>query len=217
MDVKSAYIHGEIQEDIYMHQPKGFQEDHSLVCRLKKSLYGLKQAPRAWYAKMDNFLISLGFVRCKSDTNVYFQNIGDVLQVILLYFYDLFFTGSFTKEIGLIKASLHSEFSMTDLGLLKQFLGLEIVQYEAGTKVSQKMYASDLLSNFKMTECNKSKFSFLSSIKLGEVGDSPFVDNSLYRQIVEILLYITHSLPDLAYVVGVLSIYMQQPHHIHWK
>ena len=63
MDVKSAYIHGEIQEYIYMHQPKGFQEDPSLVCRLKKSLYGLKQAPRAWNAKMDNFLLSIGFIR----------------------------------------------------------------------------------------------------------------------------------------------------------
>ena len=73
MDVKSAFLHGEIQEEIYMQQPKGFQEDPSLVCRLKKSLYGLKQAPRAWYAKMDAFLLSIGFTRCKSDPNVYFQ------------------------------------------------------------------------------------------------------------------------------------------------
>ena len=65
MDVKSEFIHGEIQEEIYMHKNEGFQEDHSFVCRLKKSLYGLKQAPRAWYAKMDNFLISLGFERWK--------------------------------------------------------------------------------------------------------------------------------------------------------
>ena len=71
MDVKSAFLHGEIQEHIYMHQHEVLQEDPSLVCRLKKSLYGLKQAPRAWYAKMDSFLLSIGFTRCKSDPNVY--------------------------------------------------------------------------------------------------------------------------------------------------
>ena len=82
---------------------------------------------------------------------------------------------------------------MTDLGLLKQFLGLEIVQYEAGIKVSQKKYVLDLLMNFKMDECKESKSPFLSGIKLGEVGDSPLVDNSLYRQLIGSLLYLTHS------------------------
>ena len=69
MDFKSEFIHGEIHEEIYMHQPKCFQEDPSLVCRLNKSLYGLKQAPRAWYAKMDKFMLSLEFIRCKYDPN----------------------------------------------------------------------------------------------------------------------------------------------------
>ena len=85
MDVKSDFIHGDIHEDIYMQHPKGFIHDPSLVCRLRKSLYGLKQAPRNWYAKMDNFLLSLGFERWKYDTNVYLQNIGDLFQVIVLY------------------------------------------------------------------------------------------------------------------------------------
>ena len=71
MDVKSAFLHGEIQEYIYVQKPEGFQEVPLLVCRLKKSLYGLKQAPRAWYAKMDAFLLSIGFTRCKSVSNVY--------------------------------------------------------------------------------------------------------------------------------------------------
>ena len=71
MDVKSSFLHGETREEIYMQYPEGFQEDSSLVCRLNKSLYGLKQAPGAWYAKMDAFLLSIGFTRCKSDPNVY--------------------------------------------------------------------------------------------------------------------------------------------------
>ena len=79
MDVKSAFIYGEIQEDIYMHTYEFFQEYPSLVCRLKKSLYGLKQASRAWYSKMDNFLLSLGFERCKYDLNVYLKHVGELL------------------------------------------------------------------------------------------------------------------------------------------
>ena len=97
MDVKSAFLHGELQEEIYMQQPKGFQEDPSLVCKLKKSLYGLKQAPRDWYAKMDKFLLSLGFERCKSDPNVYLQHVGDVFQVILLYVDEILITRNDTK------------------------------------------------------------------------------------------------------------------------
>ena len=106
---------------------------------------------------------------------------------------------------------------MTDLGLLKQFLGLEIVQHETGIKVSQQKYASDLLLKFNMAEFKAANFPFLSGIKLGEVGDSPLVESTLYRQLVGILLYLTHSLPDLSYDVGVVSIYIHQPHEIHWK
>ena len=97
MDVKSEFIHGEIKQEIYVHKYEVFIEDPSLVCRLNKSLYGLKQAPRAWYAKMDNFMLSLGFERCKYDTNVYLKNVGDFLQVILLCVDEIFITGSCTK------------------------------------------------------------------------------------------------------------------------
>ena len=79
MDVKSDFIHGDIHEEIYMQHPEGFIHDPSLVCRLNNSLYGLKQAPKAWYAKMDNFLLSLGFERCKFDPNVYLHHNGDLL------------------------------------------------------------------------------------------------------------------------------------------
>ena len=137
MDVKSDFIHREIHGEIYMWHPEDFIHYPSLVCRLKKSLYGLKQALWAWYAKMDNFLLSLGFERCKYDPNVYLQNVSDLLQVIVLYVDDILITGSCIDDIGSIKSSLHTEFSVTDLGLLKQFLGLEIEQYDAGIKVNQ--------------------------------------------------------------------------------
>ena len=80
-----------------MQKPEGFLEYPSLVCRLNKSLYGLKQSPRAWYAKMDNFLLPLGFKRCKYDPNVYLKHVGDLLQVIVMYVDEILITGSCTK------------------------------------------------------------------------------------------------------------------------
>ena len=124
---------------------------------------------------------------------MYLQHVGDLVQVIVLYVDDLLITGSCTKHIGSIKYSLHNEFSMIGLGLLKQFIGLEIEQYEIGIKVIQQKYIADMLLKYKMDECKSSKFPFLSSIKLGEFGASPLVDNSLYRQLVGSLLYLTHS------------------------
>ena len=97
---------------------------------------------------------------------------------------------------------------MIDLGLLKQFLGLEIEQYERGIMVSQPKYALDLLIKFNMDDCKASKCPFLSGIKLGEFGDSPLVDCTLHMQLVGSLIYLTHTRPDLYYVVSVVARYM---------
>ena len=108
-----------------------------MLCRLKKSLYGLKQDSRAWYAKMDAFLLSIGFTRCKSDPNVYLQRHDGILQVIVLFVNEILITRSCNTSISSIKSSLHSEFAMTDLGMLRQFLGLEIEQFERGIMLSK--------------------------------------------------------------------------------
>jgi hypothetical protein len=89
MDVKNEFLHGDIEEEIYMEQTKGYVQDPSLVCRLKKSLYGLKQEPRAWYAKMDSYLLSQGFIHSKSDPNVYMLRSTNSLLIIILYVDDL--------------------------------------------------------------------------------------------------------------------------------
>ena len=97
MDVKCAFLNGDITKEIYMQQPKGFVSNPSLVCNLKKSLYGLKQAPRAWYAKIDGFLVSLSFVWCKYGPNVYLKIIHGNLMIIVLYVDDVLITGSSNK------------------------------------------------------------------------------------------------------------------------
>ena len=99
-----------------MQQPQGFSTNSSLVCRLRKSLYGLKQAPRAWYVKIYSFLLSLNFVRCKSDKNVYLKLINGSLMIIMLYFDDFLITGSSKDDIASLKGAINQAFSMTDLG-----------------------------------------------------------------------------------------------------
>eukprot|EP00253_Pinus_taeda_P015125 PITA_15125 len=150
MDVKFAFLHGELHEEIYMEQPIGFiQTDSSLVCWLKKSLYGLKQAPRAWYAKMDNFLLESGFSRCHSDNIVYTKKVGKSLIILVLYVDDLILTGSDPNLINHVKSNLKNKFEMTDLGHLHYFLGLQVLQSKEGISLSQSnVEASPLLVGF---------------------------------------------------------------------
>ena len=107
MDVKSAFLHGDLKEYIYMKQPEGYIEDPSLVCKLRKSLYGLKQDPRSWYSKMDAFLMSQKFGRCKSNCNVYMQKKDGSLLLIVLYVDDLLITSSSVSILRSIKSSLN--------------------------------------------------------------------------------------------------------------
>ena len=139
MDVKISFIHGDMKEEIYMEKHKGSMFNPSLLCRLNKSLYGLKQAPRAWFAKIGGFLLSQNFVRCKYASNVYLKMIHGSLMITILYVDDLLITGSSKKEIDSLKDALNHAFSMIDLGLLSQFLGLEISQSFISKFISPSM------------------------------------------------------------------------------
>eukprot|EP00253_Pinus_taeda_P033296 PITA_33296 len=218
MDVKSAFLHGDLQEEIYMEQPIGFiQTDSSLVCRLKKSLYGLKQAPRAWYAKMDSFLLESGFSRCYYDNTVYTKKVGNSLIILVLYVDDLILTGSDPNLINHVKSSLKKKFEMTDLGHLHYFLGLQVLQSKEGFSLSQSKYACDILRHFHMEDCKPAPSPFQSGVKLSVSCISPEVDATLYRQLVGKLLYLTHTRPDLSFVVGLVDRFMQNPRESHWK
>jgi hypothetical protein len=206
MDVKSAFLHEDLQEKIYMEQPPGYvHNDSSLVFRLKKSLCGLKQAPRAWYAKMDSFLIATGFSRCHSDPNVYTKKVGSHLIIILLYVDDLILTGSDSKLLNHVKTSLTKKFEMTDLGFctisltskfckpMKEFffpsLSMLVTFFVAftWTIVNQPLLPSSLESRFLppvlllnlMLPCN--------------------------HLLVGSLLYLTHTCPDISFAIGLVA------------
>eukprot|EP00253_Pinus_taeda_P011531 PITA_11531 len=149
MDVKNAFLHGDLSEEIYMEKPHGFIQDSSLVCGLKKSLYGLKT--------------------------------HDYLLILLLYVDDLLITGSSASAFATIKTALHDRFLMMDMGPLHFFLCLEISQDAIGIKLSQAKYAQDLLKKIRMTNCKPSPNPFMSGVRLEDGGDTPLVDNTLYR------------------------------------
>jgi hypothetical protein len=167
MYVKSAFLHRDLQEEIYMEKPPGYaQNDSSLICHLKKSLYGLKQDPRAWYSKMDNFLIATGFSRFHSDPNVYTKKVGSHLIILVLYVDDLILTDSDSKLLNHVKTSLKNKFEMIDLGFLHYFLGLQVLQTNEGIFISHSKYACDLLCRFHMDDCKPSPSPFQYGVKL---------------------------------------------------
>jgi hypothetical protein len=129
MDVKTTFLDGEMEEEVYIEQLEGFviHDNKSHVCRLKKALYGLKQSPRAWYEKMDGFLMSLGFNKSAADPNLYYHIVGNECLILVLYVDELFLTGS-ERFIVDYKQALTSEFKMKDLGMMHYFLGLEVVE-----------------------------------------------------------------------------------------
>jgi hypothetical protein len=166
---------------------------------------------------MDSYLISHNFVRCKYNPNVYMLRTVDSLLPLVLYVDDLLIIDFLTSKIVAVKRIMHDRLLMMEMGLLHFFLGLEISQDASGIKLSQTMYARDLLERFHMTDCKSTPTPFLSGAKLEDGGYTPLVDITLYKQLVGILLYLTHSRPDLFYVVGVVSCFMQEPHELHWK
>jgi hypothetical protein len=151
MDVKTTFLNGVIEEEVYIEKPQGFEVDYKKthVCKLKKALYGLKHAPRAWYGRIDIFLTSLGFTKSKVDYNLYFKVMNDDPVILLLYVDDLFLTGE-EKIITDCKKKLVVEFEMKDLGLMHYFLGLEVWQSPEKIFLNQGKYAVEILKRFDM-------------------------------------------------------------------
>ena len=158
LDVKTAFLHGNLEEQIYMSQLEGFldsgKEDH--VCLLKKSLYGLKQSPRQWYKRFDAFMLSHEFVWNPFDNCVYSRKLSDgSLVYLLLYVDDMLIIAKIKAEIDSLKTLLSNEFEMKDLGAVKRILGMEIWRDKrAGLLyVSQQKYIEKVLQSFQMKNC----------------------------------------------------------------
>jgi hypothetical protein len=204
MDVKTTFLNGEIEEEVYIEQPDGFviHEQKSHVCRLKKALYGLKQAPRAWYEKMDGFLMSLGFSKSVVDPNLYYHIVGDECLILVLYVDDLFLTGSESLIVE-CKRALTSEFEMKDLGMMHYFLGLEVWQRTDEIFPSQGKYTVEILKKFGMTDCKSMPTPMVMDLKkMNEAStDSGEIDPHLYRQSIDWIIDVSVLLSNKGGVV----------------
>eukprot|EP00253_Pinus_taeda_P014487 PITA_14487 len=187
MDVKTAFLIGTIDEEVYIEQPKGFEVNsrESHVCRLKKALYGLKQAPRAWYARMDKYLLRTGFVKSTVDPNLYIKVVNNGLVIILLYVDDLFITGV-ARRIQECKKTLAAEFEMKDLGLMHYYLGLEVWQRLGELYLGQGKYIIKLLQKFGIMESKPMVTPMITNLKKLRSSNSSLVDPTSYRQLVAV-------------------------------
>jgi hypothetical protein len=166
---------------------------------------------------MDSYLLSQNFVHCKSDLNVYMLKTTDSLLLLVLYVDDLLITDCSTSVIAAVNRILHEMFLMMNMGSLHFFLGLEISWDALDIKLSQTKYALDHLERFHMTDYKSAPTPFLSGVKLDDGGETPWVEITLYIQLVRSLLYLIHSIPDLSYAIDTVSRFMQEPHELHWK
>lgn len=218
LDVKSAFLHGELTEDVYVEQPPGYvrKGEEEKVYKLKKALYGLKQAPRAWYSKIEAYFVKEGFERCDHEHTLFVKTGGGKrILIVSLYVDDLIFTGNDACMFESFKKSMKIEFDMTDLGKMKYFLGVEIQQNSEGIYLSQKKYACELLEKFGLQNCNSVKNPIVPGFKLSKKGEGARIDATAYKQLIGSLMYITVTRPDLMYVVCLLSRYMASPNELH--
>ena len=217
LDVKSAFLNGYIEEDIYVNQPEGFikKGKENYVLKLRKALYGSRQAPRAWNSKLDETLKSMGFIRSINDQAVYISNRKERKLWVGVYVDDLIITGSNPEEIDVFKTSMKTKFEMTDFGLLHSYLGIQVMQEEDGIKVCQTRYANRILDMFNMTDCNASKTPMECRLRLDRNGEGLEVESTCFRRIIGYLRYLTLTRPDLVYSVSYLSRFMSKPYSNH--
>ncbi|RVW74857.1 Retrovirus-related Pol polyprotein from transposon TNT 1-94 [Vitis vinifera] len=205
LDVKTAFLHGDLEEDLYMIQPEGFivQGQENLVCKLRKSLYGLKQAPRQWYKKFDNFMHRIGFKRCEADHCCYIKSFDNSYIILLLYVDDMLIAGSDIEKINNLKKQLSKQFAMKDLGAARQILGMRIIRDKAN-------------GTLKLSQSDHFKLSKEQSPKTEEERDH--MSKVPYASAIGSLMYaMVCTRPDIAHAVGVVSRFMSRPGKQHWE
>ncbi|CAM8926310.1 unnamed protein product [Rhodiola kirilowii] len=217
LDVKNAFLHGYLQEDIFMHQPPGFVDPTrpNHVCHLQKSLYGLKQAPHAWFNRISSFLMASGFALSKADSSLFILRQKSHVLFLLLYVDDIVITGNNPLLLQSFIDTLGYHFDIKDLGPLSYFLGLRVVRESSGLYINQAKYAYDLLVKHSMVDCKPAHTPLKTKIALTAHDGSLLADPSSFREIVGSLQYLTLTRPDLAFAVNTISQFMSAPRTTH--
>ncbi|VVA28366.1 PREDICTED: Retrovirus-related Pol poly from transposon, partial [Prunus dulcis] len=216
-DVKNAFLHGKLTEEVYMDIPPGYNTTQTgTVCRLRKALYGLKQSPRAWFGRFTMAMKNNGFKQCNSDHTLFLKHRKGKVTALIIYVDDMIITGNDKQEISQLQDYLATEFEMKDLGGLKYFLGIEISCKSNGDIfVSQQKYATDLLAKSGMSSCKPCPTPLKPHTQILLTDGIPLKDPKQYRSIVGALQYLTFTRPDIAYSVNTVCQFINNPteHH----
>jgi hypothetical protein len=215
MDVKSAFLNGDLKEKVYVRQLAGFviAGQEGKVLRLRKVLYGLRQAPRAWNSKLDDTLKKMDFVQ--SEHVIYRHSHGNDILLVGVYVDDLVITGSSLAAVEEFKEKMKRVFLMSDLGLLSFYLGIEVRQDARGITLRQAHYAKKILEMVGMADCKAAATPMEERLRLSRDSTTEEVDATLYRRIVGSLQYLIHTQPDLTYAVEYVSRFLKRPTEEH--
>ena len=219
-DVKNAFLHGDLEKEIYMDVPPGYGNNlaRHTVCKLRKALYGLKQSPRAWFGRFARVMIAMGYKQSQGDHTLFIKHSpSGGVTVLLVYVDDIIVTGDDDRERKVLSQCLAKEFEIKVLGRLKYFLGIEVAHSRKGIFISQQKYVLDLLEETGKTACKPASTPMDPNLKLGLAENDAIVDRESYQRLVGRLIYLSHTRPDIAYVVSMVSQFMHSPGLEHFK
>jgi hypothetical protein len=213
MDVKSAFLNGNLKEEVYVHQPSGFAipSKEGKVLHLRKALYGLRQAPRAWNAKLDSTLKGMGFGQNPHETAIYRRGNGGNALLVGVYVNDLVITGTKDAKVVAFKEEMKATFQISELWPLSFYLGIEVHQGDYGITLRQTAYAKRVIELAELTDCNPALTPMDERLKLSHDSTTEEVDATQYRRLVGSFRYLTHTRLDLAFSIGYVSRFMQRP------
>ncbi|GJW41108.1 putative ribonuclease H-like domain-containing protein [Tanacetum coccineum] len=219
MDVKSAFLYGKIEEEVYVCQPPGFEDPNfpDRVYKVEKALYGLHQAPKAWYETLSTYLLDNGFKRGKIDKTLFIRrDKGDIL-LVQVYVDDIIFGSTKKSLCTKFEKMMHKKFQMSSMGELTFFLGLQVKQKEDGIFISQDKYVTEILKKFGFTDVKTASTPMETQKPLLKDEDGEEVDVHLYRSMIGSLMYLTSSRPDIMFAVCACARYQVNPKvsHLH--
>ena len=213
LDVKNAFLHGDLTETVYMRQPPGFEdkEHPDYVCHLHKAIYGLKQAPRAWFDKFSSYLLEFGFTCNVKDPSLFVYQKGKDVIMLLLYVDDMVLTGNNKTLLQHLLDSLKKQFRMKDMGPLSYFLGIQAHFTPTGLFLNQEKYGTDLLQAAGMLDCSPMPTPLPLQLDRVPHQDEVFSNPTYFRSLAGKLQYLTLTRPDIQFAVNLVCQKMHEP------
>jgi Reverse transcriptase (RNA-dependent DNA polymerase) len=216
LDVNNVFLHEELQEDIYMAQPPGFQDPNypTHVCHLHKVIYGLKQSPRMWYHKLKQTLLAIGFITSSSNPSLFVFWHDSTVAFLLVYVDDIVLTGNNQTFLTSVVQLLDQQFTIKDFDNLYFFLRIEVNSFQQGLLLTQTSYIYSIMDRANMLGAKPINTPMATGAPLSKFTGEAFEDPSLYRSIVGVLQYATITRPIL--FVNRVSQFMHVPSSDHW-